>query len=230
MTDKQENYLSMCKAVQQTCNTYPNSWSGLPAFVTQFGEFNTLVSEIESAKTIQETNITGFTLDKKAKREELTELAVRLAKGVAAYALVINDNGLMAQVNYSKSQMYNSRDEIVISQAQIVHEKAHENLDNLGDFNITEPMIEQLQELIGEYAAISQLPSTKSDIKEAATSLIVTVIKNLRERLKIMDHLVEILKPDHQNFYDIYKNSREIYDLGGRRTPVDPDTVIEEEE
>jgi hypothetical protein len=45
-----------------------------------------------------------------------------------------------------------------------------------------------------------------------------------------MDHLVEILKPDHQNFYDIYKNSREIYDLGGRRTPVDPDTVIEEEE
>jgi len=48
MTGKQENRYSMCLVVQEVCNTNNAVWSGVPAFVTAFGEFETGISNIHT--------------------------------------------------------------------------------------------------------------------------------------------------------------------------------------
>jgi hypothetical protein len=149
MTDPQENYLSMCKTLQITLNLYSSAWSSNPPFVSTNSEFNTFISELVSAKIIQGTNIKGYALDKKAKRDELTKHAVNMAYRIMNYADMSGNNTLLSEVSYTKSKFDKARNEIVIAQAQIIHDKATEHEAALVDYQITAGMISDLQTLIG---------------------------------------------------------------------------------
>ena len=215
MERDQENSLSMFVTVQGTANNNNAAWMGVAGFVTQFGFFNTKVSEIQSTRNIQIGDISGFTVEKAVKKAEMITDTLKVSKGVVAFALATNNPGLKEQVDYSKTDLEGARDELVAGMCQIVHDRANDNILALADYNIVAADLTALQTSIGDYGLVSQLPSQKGDIRQAATALIPVQISEAKGILKIMDAIVETLKDSQPEFYSEYFNSREIYDLGG---------------
>ena len=216
MTDDQENFLSMCGVVKTKCDSDPLAWNVVPAFVTQYSIFNTDMSALQALKTAQETDIKGFTTDKGVKRGDMEDKTIDLVNGLKGFALATSNNILLEEINYTKSDLRNARDEYVTSKCQIVQDRANTNAVALVDYNITAGMITDQQAAIGIYSAVSQMPSMKEDEKQAVTSQIAVTIGKLRDTLKIMDSIAKTFKNTNPTFMEEYFNAREIYDLGGR--------------
>ena len=216
MTDKEENYLSMCVAVKTKCDSDPSALNGTPAFVTQYSIFNTDLSTFQALRTAQEQDIKGFTTDKHVKRGDMEEKTMDLVNGLKGFALATSNNILLEEINYTKSELRNDRDENVVSKCQIVQDRANTNAVALADYNITAGMITDQQAAIGIYSAVSQMPSVKGDEKQAITSQIGTTIEKIRDTFKILDSIAKTFKNTNPTFMEEYFNAREIYDLGGR--------------
>ena len=103
MTDKQENKRSMYIAVQKACNANNSVWSGLPAFVTAFGKYETAIAGIDTQRQIQEGKTTGITENKQKEEDEMIQATVEIAAAVFSYASKIGDNELKQKVNYTPS-------------------------------------------------------------------------------------------------------------------------------
>lgn len=215
MDRDQENSLSMFITVQGTTNNNNAAWMGVAGFVTQFGFFNTKLSELQSTRNIQIGDITGFTVEKAVRKAEMIEYAMKVSKGVVAFALATNNPGLKELVDYSRTDLEGARDEIVSGMCQIVHDRANDNIAALADYNILPADLTKLQTRIGDYGVVSQLPSQKEDVRQSATELIPQLISEIKGVLKIMDAIVETMKETQPEFHSEYFNSREIYDLGG---------------
>jgi hypothetical protein len=215
MTDKEENYLSMCVVVKTKCDSDPLAWNGTPAFVTQYSFFNTDLSVLQSLKTAQEQDIKGFTTDKHVKRGDMEDKTMDLVHGLKGFALATSNNILLEEINYTASDLRNDRDENITSKCQIVQDRANTHSLALVDYNITAGMITDQQAAIGIYSAVSQMPSTKEDEKQAITSQIGTTIGKIRDTFKILDEIAKTFKNTNPTFMEEYFNAREIYDLGG---------------
>ena len=121
----------------------------------------------------------------------------------------------LAEVNYSESDLKNTRDEHVASKCQIIQDRANTHALALADYNVTAGMITDQQTAIGDYSASSQLPNTVEDARQVVTTQIDGTIDQLRDVLKILDEIVKTFKATEPAFVEEYFNSREIYDLGG---------------
>ena len=64
MTDGQDNKRSMYIAVKRVCNSNNSIWSGLPAFVSAFSDFESAIADIDTQRQIQEGRTTGITENK----------------------------------------------------------------------------------------------------------------------------------------------------------------------
>ena len=125
MTDNQENKRSMYIAVQNVCNTNNSIWSGLPAFVTAFAEYQTTLTGIDTQRQIQEGKTTGITENKQKEEDEMIQITIEVAAAVFAYASKISDNELRDKVSYSPSALRNSRDTILKDICQVIHDEAN---------------------------------------------------------------------------------------------------------
>ena len=214
MNDRQENYLSMCVATKTTLDNHNATWAATPAFVTQNTDFNLKLSTLQSLKTGQETDITGYAVDKAGKKQDMIDKTMGIIGGLKAYALAENNNVLLEEINYSESDLKQTRDELVASKCQIVQDRAITYSADLLNYNIADGMIAEQQTAIGDYSASSQLPSTKEDARQVITSQIDGTISEIRGVLEIIDSLVKTFEATQPAFVEEYFNSREIYDLG----------------
>ncbi len=215
MNDRQENYLSMCVATKTTLDLHNPTWAGTPAFVTQDTDYNLKLSTLQSLKTLQETDITGYAVEKGAKKEDMISKTMGIIGGLKAYALAESNNVLLEEIDYTESDLKGTRDELVASKCQIVQDRANTFGLVLLGYNVTAAMITDQQTAIGDYSVASQLPSTKEDARQVITSQIEGTIGQLRSVLEIIDSLVKTFEATQPAFVEEYFNSREIYDLGG---------------
>ena len=94
MNDRQENYLSMCVATKTTLDKHNAVWMGTPAMVTQTSDFYLKLSTFQSLKTAQEVDITGYAVDKGAKKGDMITQTMGLIGGLKAYAMAESNNVL----------------------------------------------------------------------------------------------------------------------------------------
>ena len=215
MNDTQENYLSMCVATKVTLDNNNPIWAGTPAMVTQTSDYYLKLSTLQSLKTAQEIDITGYAVDKGAKKQDMITQTMGLIGGLKAYAMAESNHVLLEEVNYSETNLKETRDEMVASKCQIIQDRANTHSLALVGYNVTAVMITDQQTAIGDYSASSQLPSTVEDAKQVVTTQIDGTISQLRDVLKISDEIVKTFKATEPAFVEEYFNSREIYDLGG---------------
>jgi hypothetical protein len=217
MDTNQENFLTICVTTQETTNSNNSSWSGLPAFGNKYSVFNSKVSELNSLKEIQEKNLTGFAKDKSNKKNLMIDKTIKIIAGVKAYALDKNNPVIFNEVGYTRSELSSARDEEVAGKCQVVHDRANMVISELPDYGITTADLTELQSLIGNYSASSQLPAAKVDERQAVTSRMGDVINEIKEVLGVMDNLVLTLKDTQPDFAEKFKNSRTVAELKGSR-------------
>ena len=220
MNQNYENILSMYGAVTEICNQYNPVWSGNTAFTNNFASFTAKVAEIENLKLIQQKNITGIAQDKKAKRIAVTNSAMAIIGATVAYAVATSNNTLKEEVRYTRSALNSLRDTDFITAVRIVHTKATENLAHLGEYGIEPALLDVLNTLIGEYESLAQDPRAAIADRKAATQNFKPLFDSANGILEILDALVEVFKPENLAFYNAYKASRIIVDLGIRHEPT----------
>lgn len=223
MTDKQENKRSMYIAVQKTCNANNTVWSGLPAFVTAFGEFETTLADIDTQRTIQEGKITGIAENKSKEEEEMRQVTIEMASAVFAYASKINDNELKEKVNYTPSDLRNSRDTILKDICQTIHDEAANVIADLADYGKTPADLTNLQKEIDDFVAILAKPRTAIGTRATATSKLIELFQQGDDLLKNqLDKLMVNFQTSEPKFFSQYQSSRIIIDLGIRHKPEEP--------
>jgi len=227
MTDKQENKRSMYIAVQKVCNKFNSVWSGLPAFVTAFGDFETTIADIDIQRQIQEGKITGIAENKSKEEEEMRQATIEIAAAVFAYASKIGDNELKEKVNYTPSDLIRSRDTILKDICQTIHDEANAVIAELADYGKTPADLKKQQNEIDDFADILAKPRTAIGTRATATSKLVELFQQGDALLKDqLDKLLVNFQTSNPEFYNQYNNARIIVDLGVRHNPA-PEEPIE---
>jgi len=224
MTDDQENKLSMALAVQTVVNNNNSVWSGLPAFVTAFGDLETVIGDVQSIRVNQEKDTKGVTKDKGSVEADLIEKTLEVRAAVSAYATDNNDNTLKEKVNYSPSALKQARDTILRDICQLIHDESNTVISGLADYGVVAADLTELQTLIDAYNDVVAAPREAITSRSTATRELKNLIGQMDVILKDrLDMLMETFKKDHPKFHTQYTNARIIVNLGGRSTGEEPE-------
>lgn len=220
MTRRDESKLSMYLAVQHVCNANPTVWGGLAAFVTAFGEFETVIDGIHDTREQQETTSVGETQDKQQLRETLVVQAIEVSKKVKAFADATNDHALYESVNYGEGALLRAADTVLRDQTQVIHDVADGILASLVDYNVDAAMLAALQTDIDNFNDAIPRPRSAIITRRTATLELPELFAEGDDILKRrMDNLVEDFRESDPDFYEDYKGARIIVD-GGVRTQL----------
>ncbi|MDX2305284.1 MAG: hypothetical protein NW226_20915 [Microscillaceae bacterium] len=217
MTTNQENKFTMYQAVIRYLSTHETMLNALPHFTESFAQFKELVGRVEENKKNQETQITGITKQKNEWREDLIDLASEVAGKVKVYATFFKNAVLKQEIAYSESTLRKTAHNVLKDRAQIIHDKAKENLAQLAEYRVTQELLDKLAEAIQKFS--EAMPSTRvSQIGKKGTTLnlrktFAEIDVLLKERL---DGLMQMLRKEEAQFYTGYTNARIIIDLRAR--------------
>lgn len=217
MTTNQENKLTMYQAVITYLDSQEKTAKELPNFSDYFGQLKETINKISDNKKIQETQITGVTKHKNEWRDTLIDLASEIANKVKAYATFVKNTILKQEVDYTDTALRKVANNVLKDRAQIIHDKAQENLAQLAAYRVDQALLDKLEEAILKFG--EAMPSTRvSQInKKGTTSNLKKLFAETDELLKDkLDSLLLILRKDEPELYTGYANARIIIDLKAR--------------
>ena len=123
------------------------------------------------------------------------------------------------EVNYNLSDLNESRDNILIDIATLIHGKAFPIKASLTKFFVTEPIILSIITLRDQFLASLPTPRTATIASKTATKELAEKFIEIDDLLKnYLDVFIENFHDDYPNFYEQYTNSRNIIDLGRRKS------------
>jgi len=219
MNDAQSNKLKMFQAVQTVMDENASIWQDLTIVADVANKVKSIIVDILNIRQVQERDTTGITVNKTVIRDNLVQATLKVIRALVAYATVKKNYVLLGEVNYTKSDLENSRDNILYDRARLIHTKAQSLELELLDYFIGTPDITAIDTLSKEFniaipekrAALTVQKTSTSDLKQkfADADLI------LKEQL---DKVILILEPERPDFVKQYFNARLIIDLGHRTT------------
>ena len=219
MTDTQENKLNMFETVMTVLDNNSTVWNSIPPIVEIKTKVDTNIYKIRELRQKQEKDFTGITVNKAEVQEKLIAATLKLIGGLMAYSTVNNDHRLRNSINYTKSDLFLSRDNILYDKSLLVYNIAQPLAAELSVYLITEEDILAVDTLLKKYE--QAIPE-----KRAATSESKAVTEALKQTFKAtslllkdkLDNLMLIFQAVNPDFYNAYTNSRIIIDLGRRHT------------
>ncbi len=216
MTDKQENKLSMVKAVKLVLQSNSTIVATIPAFITAATDMSDVIDSIDGIVQLQVKQITGKALDKASAETNAVNAALELIGPTKSYARAVNNNSLFEAVNYSKTSLLKRRDTLLVNTLTLIRDTVQDNQVALTSYGITAAMVTSLSASITDYSVLVAAPREAINNKSAATNALVAAFKNLDPILERLDGLAEIKKSSDPDFYNTYKSSRIIVDSKGK--------------
>lgn len=224
MNKAQENKRTMFIVTQSYCRDNKALWDSYIPFNKSFGDFESIIEEINQYAGIQIVPTTGAAQDKQEDRDVLEQKMVKLFKIVSGYAAITGDQTMKESVNYTASFLKRQRDTMVVNIAINLAQIIDSNLVSLAEYNITAAMLDDLQASISQFKNIISIPRNKLVNRKGATQKLRTLFKEADEILKEqLDKLIANFEFSHPTFVQGYQNSRMIIDLGRRHRAANSD-------
>jgi len=223
----------MYKAVKTVVNSNTASWTGLPAFVSVFNTFTEKLVQLETLGYNQAFIALGVGKVKSKKRKEASELVIPISNALKAYAQSVGNESLKQKMNFPPSNLLYKSDFRVNQLISFVIEKAELHLAELGDFGVSQQMLDELNNVHDELRIIFNAPRKAIIDRKLITTQIKGLVGDLDTMLRRqLDLLAGVLKPSELEFFTSYKNARVIIDLrtGGTTEGIIPFDETEEPE
>jgi hypothetical protein len=205
--------------------------AGIPSYATVLAQVKSKMVLINSLNQIGDGSTKGVTLDTNALRKEMTTLALKCANATLAFANSTHNNTLAALVNYSESQLNRTKKEDIDDVCEAIHDATDTNIAGATNFGVVASDVTDLQAAIDLYRTASQNPRqaiiTRSQAKKKVTEMIREVIDDLL--VAKLDKMANTLKSSNPDFFNGYKQSRTIIDLGSTTAKV-RGTVLDEDD
>ena len=221
MTQRQEDILSMWNTTQAILMANETVWRSLNAFSTAADRFYAIHLEIDPNARIQQSAITGITLDKQALRRQLTAQVVQLAANMQAYAMVVQNNTLLDQVKFSPTHFDRLRDSMLPIMVRSLRETALVQGTALADYGITEATLTSLEQALEQYENMNAAPRVAIGTRKAAGTGIVQQIRQGNLQLELMDKLAGNFSTGHPEFVAAFLSARTVIHYSGHKSPKD---------
>ena len=216
MNKVSENKMTMIYATMAACAKFLLTWTGLVAFKNAHDELVANMKSIEDASETQELNMKGAALDKRFKRDAMTQKTIVMAQALFAYAEDTNDIVLREKANLSEHDLTKKRDAIVAQLCQGISNLATALGASLTDYGVTAAEITGLQSAIDNYVAVVTAPRNATTVRKGATAEINTLMK---DSMKILNNRMDKLMPEYKDsaaqFYQEYFDARIVVDAAG---------------
>jgi hypothetical protein len=220
MTNGQENHLNMQLTTAAFCTDNLSVVNTLPSFGNNLQILTNANTQIQTSAESQGTGTSGITWNKKQLRLNVNALASDSARKLTSFA-ILNDNfTLLGEVNYTESDFKRFSDIEARDHAQIVYNKANDNLPLLLDYTINPATQTALQNAIQSFSSVITAPRIGATAKSQATKQLVNLFKTAETALGKMDAAVELLRLTEPNFYNGYKSARKILNKGTGKLAV----------
>ena len=221
MNARQESKLSMYNAVLTHIEANSAITATVPAFETAATSLRTIYNNIIVAAKQEAQAIAGVTINKTETRNLLCSEAANIAAAVYAFAMAEGDNELKEQVNFPISKLQQIKDELIVPDCNIIHQKATQFLASLTAYGITSVKLGNFQDLIDDYVTLIPAPRNAVSVRAAARTAISGFFKQSDLVLKNqMDKLALQFKTTNPEFFNAYKSNRIIIDAGTSNTMV----------
>lgn len=186
----------------------------IPGLSNILTNIQTTNASIAIAKVQQEADKSGDTTTKNLLRAALILQAIDVSRRMVAYATNINNNSLLALINYREYDLKRSTDSNLISICQVIRDNANTNIAPLGAYGVTAATVTALQTSITTFStAVPKLRVGTTDSGET-TQLLSSLFKTLKVNWKKIDTLVEMVRISQPAFYNEYQRVRKVINLG----------------
>ncbi len=218
MNKANEDRMSMFYALLQVLAKHLAVWTGQVPFKNAHDEFKGNVKSIEDATQTQETSLLGVALDKRFKKEAMVKKTVEIAQSVFAYAEDQGDVVLQAKVDYSKSDLMQTRDAVIAQTCQNIHDLANPIIAALAAYGLVAADLTAHQSTIDAYTATVGSPRAALTVRKGATAEINALVK---DSMKILNNRMDKMMPEYQvsnpDFFQEYFDARMIVDSGSSK-------------
>ncbi len=214
MKNMQENKLSMYLTVREFLTNHSDITANLPEYSNNFNNFVEATGFIQVLSGVQKTGRKGITDRKNQLRTELRVLVADYARKLIAYAKLTGNLELQQEVHFSESTIRMAADTAVLDYAQIVMQKAGDNLASLTAYGINEATQNTLGSLMESYQNAIGKPGASRAESTQITQQLSDYFKKADEFLYHMDSAVEVVRLPEPVFYHAYRNARKIIDNG----------------
>ncbi|QHT67752.1 hypothetical protein GXP67_14475 [Rhodocytophaga rosea] len=221
MTIPQSNKLTMYEGVLETLNVYNSVWKNTIVISEAVNEFSILLPQIRKTGATKATSTKGITQAKVAKKQEMADRAYKLAGLTSAYASKSNNVALQASLDYSHSDLFQTKDNLAIDHCMVIYNQIRPLVAELKPYGITAAELDALQTTITAFQTlIGQKGQQQSGMKVINQS-IETLFQQADNLLKTqLDKLMLRYTDTNREFYDAYFSSRITRHLGGSRKPA----------
>jgi len=216
MKNENSNRVNMINSTIGFSDANTAATAGIPSYATILGQVKSKMVLINSLNQIGSGTTKGVTLDTNLLRKTMSGLALKCANATLAFANSTGNNTLAALVNFSESKLNREKKEDVDDVCQGIHDATNSNIAGATNFGVVAADVTDLQAAIDLYRIASQNPRQAIITKTQAIRQVGTMVREVIDSLLIaqMDKMVNTLKATNKDFFNGYKQAREIIDLG----------------
>ncbi len=226
MKDNLENTLGMYQKVQATLSMHAAETAAIPAVATLAAELNTKVTAILTVASDAGTDITGYTVDKQVKRNDLKTKVLKLSGAIVAHTAMTADFKTLEKCDETPSQIDAMRDNDFYVYAKLVIDEVTPIMVALTPYGVVAADLTAANTSADAYLKAIQAP--KAQINERSnsinelTDLFAATTTFLTDKL---DKVMGVFITTNPNLYNTYMGARSIDDTTAA-AEADYDLVI----
>lgn len=227
MQKKSENKLIMLKALLRLLKQNEPAWINLGPLATVINELVALIEQIEGLLTITESTNSGLVVEKQIQQEVLINRVFELASMLFALSKRINDQVLLAKVDFPISELKNLRYRELANYSRKILTLGQEYSEKLVEYSTSPEDLAELENLISNYE--EELPAVRVTVSErkAANEKLKILFKEANNLLNDqLDRLMIKVKSTNPDFYASYLNARKVVDYGVRHEKAEVNAEV----
>lgn len=216
MNTKQENILNMYDGFVKYVNEQSETAKLIPFFMEAYGQFLTAYEGIQHYRKIQDSDVPIATLDKSQLRKQVESATLGLSAQLVALAQVKKNYSLSKRASYTSSELATLADSAMKDVAELMTRLAQEFLTELKIYEVTTNQLTSFKELIALFGtSLTKTRQSMSD-KVNATEQIEQLFDVAKEKMDLMDKLIEASKGKYANFYNGFVRVTHVTEVNGR--------------
>ena len=206
----------------------PESIAKVPKFGSFVNRIDEICNEIGPHRVEQEKNLTGITTEKDVIFENLADFTVEISGAIYSFAHEMNDNVLMAKVNYKPTRIESMSQSKLIAFAGITLDEALKIPSNeLADQGISAKDLATYQELLARFSSVKSSKKEAVIDRSGTTKKLNNLFKEATSLVNDkLDRLAVQFKRKDPEFYLKYRAARTVHYRSG--TKKETDAVVSE--
>ena len=215
MTSKQSSIYSMLKRVLLFLKKYVDLFEELPVMVDLTTELETKLTEIDTYKEQQATDITGLRKQKEALRKTALQKAVVISHAILVYAQMTGNEILANEMYYTESDLKKMTDNDLDTTLGVIYKSALANKDNLTTYGVTAVKITDYKTAMDAFKTAIGTPKGGTIDKKQSTDQLAVLFDAELVTIDNIDLMMDMFKFSNPAVYSEYQNNRKINYFSG---------------